>query len=377
MASITRPGPVVAGTGACLPAHVYSQAQLAALAGELLGEVGASPAAVARLFRAVGVEQRHLALPVARYRALDGFADRCAAWLDVALELGERAIRAALADAGPDPAGTDPGQGLGGGGGVDPAELALLVSTTVTGFAVPSVDARLFNRIGFAPTLKRVPLFGLGCVGGAAGLARVADYLRGHPDQLALLLSVELCSLTFRREDSSVANLISTGLFGDGAAAVLVAGAEHPLAAHARPRVLDSCAALFPETERMMGWAIVDRGFKIVLDPAVPDLVARELPGLVDSLLAAHGLTRSDIAAWIAHPGGPKVIAAVQRGLGLRDEQIAATREGLARVGNLSSASVLFLLDEFRRERAPAPGSYGLLFALGPGFCAELVLLRW
>jgi alkylresorcinol/alkylpyrone synthase len=367
MVSLACPGPVVAGTGACLPTHVYSQAQLAALAGELLGEGGASPAAVARLFRAVGVEQRHLALPVARYQALDGFADRCAAWLEVGLELAERAIRAALTDAG---AGA-------GQRSVDPAEVALLVSTTVTGFAVPSLDAHLMNRIEFAPTLKRVPLFGLGCVGGAAGLARVADYLRGHPGELAMLLSVELCSLTFQRQDSSVANLISTGLFGDGAAAVLIAGAEHPLAAHARPIVLDSRAASFPDTERMMGWDIVDTGFKIVLDPGVPDLVERELPGLVDGLLGEHGLTRADIAAWIAHPGGPKVIAAVQRGLGLRDEQVAATREGLARVGNLSSASVLFLLDEFRRERAPEPGSYGLLFALGPGFCAELVLLVW
>lgn len=352
--------PVIAATGTGVPHHTYSQAQLIALTRELLPELDVSSAALERLFVAVGVEQRHLALPAEAYRELDGLAGRNDAWICAAKQLGQQVLRATLAEAE-----------------LDASAVALLVTTTVTGLAVPSLDARLMNAIEFAPTLKRVPLFGLGCVGGAAGIARVADYLRAYPEQIAMLLSVELCSLTLQRGDASVANLISTGLFGDGAAAVLMAGAAHPLAARARPSVLDSCAAFFRDSERLMGWDIVDTGFKIVLDPAVPDLVERELPRVIDPFLAAHGLTREDVDAWIVHPGGPKVIRGVQRALGLEDRQVEATRDSLAKFGNLSSASVLFLLDEYRRRRRPQPGSHGLLFALGPAFCAEVVLLRW
>ena len=372
MRTHAAPSPVIAGSSTGLPPHVYPQARLAELMTELLASSPATEQAIARMFAATGVAQRHLALAPDGYRELAGFGGRCSAWIEVATELGEGVVAAALAD-----------------GGVEPAEVGLLLSTTVTGVAVPSLDARLMNRIAFAASLKRAPLFGLGCVGGAAGLARVADYLRGHPGELALLLSVELCSLTFQAGDESIANVIATGLFGDGAAAVLIAGAEHPIAqapehgfepagARApRPSILASRSAFFPATEAMMGWDIVDTGFAIVLSPEVPALVERELPGLVDDLLAEHGLRRAEIAAWIAHPGGPKVIDAVERGLELEPGQLAASRAGLARFGNLSSASVLFLLDEFRRERAPAPGSHALLFALGPAFCAELVLLRW
>jgi alkylresorcinol/alkylpyrone synthase len=354
------PAPVIAATSTGVPTHAYSQQQLIAFLRALLPERDVSSAALERLFVAVGVEQRHFALPAEAYQKLDGLAVRNNAWIEVAKQLGEQVVCAALAEAE-----------------LDPSAVALLITTTVTGLAVPSLDARLMNAIEFAPTLKRVPLFGLGCVGGAAGIARAADYLRAYPEQTAMLLSVELCSLTLQRDDASLANLISSGLFGDGAAAVLMAGAAHPLAARAKPAVLDSCAAFFPNSERMMGWDIVDTGFKIVLDPGVPELVERELPRVIDPFLAAHGLTRDDIATWIIHPGGPKLIRGMQRVLGLEDQQLEATRDSLARFGNLSSASVLFLLDEFRRRRRPEPGSHGLLFALGPAFCAELVLLRW
>lgn len=354
------PPPLIAATGTALPPHHYTQRELVGLARELLPELAVEPEVLERFFRAVGVRERYLALPASSYRDLDGLESRNRAWLEVGVDLGERAIRAALTEAG-----------------LDPGEVAELTTTTVTGLAVPSLDARLMNRIAFAPSLKRVPLFGLGCVGGAAGIARVADYLRAYPRQAAVLLSVELCSLTVQRHDSSIANLISAGLFGDGAAAVVLIGAEHRLAGGDGAAVLDSCAAFFPNTERMMGWDIVDTGFKIVLSPDVPALVNHELPRLIDPFLARHGLTRADIGAWIAHPGGPKVIRAAQEGLGLRDDQVEAARRGLAEVGNLSSASVLFLLDELRRHARPAPGTYGVLFALGPAFSAEVVLLQW
>ncbi|HEY8430656.1 MAG TPA: 3-oxoacyl-[acyl-carrier-protein] synthase III C-terminal domain-containing protein [Sandaracinaceae bacterium] len=329
-----------------------------------------------RFFERVGVVERHLALPAEDYALLSGLEDRSRVWLRVATELGAECITKLLDEAG-----------------VTPADVGQLTTTTVTGIAVPSVDARLMNVLPFSRSLKRVPLFGLGCLGGAAGLARTAEYLRAYPDQLAILLSIELCSLTLQQSDASLANVISSGLFGDGAAAVLLAGPAHPLArseerARAQaggvggspapgPDIVASRSAFFPNTERVMGWDVVDGGFKVVLSPSVPDVVRAEVPPLVDAFLAEHELTREDIATWVSHPGGPKVLAALEDGLGLPRDALRASREALAAVGNLSSASVLYLLDDYRRNRVPPPGSYGLLMAMGPAFCAELVLLRW
>jgi alkylresorcinol/alkylpyrone synthase len=253
----------------------------------------------------------------------------------------------------------------------------MIMTTTVTGVAVPSLDARLMNRIPFARSLKRVPLFGLGCLAGVAGLARASEYLRAYPCQTAVLLAVELCSLTMQPDDGSIANIVSSGLFGDGAAAVLLAGAKHPLSEGACPHVLDSRSRFFPNTERVMGWDVVDTGFKVVLSPEVPKLARTELPELVDGLLAAHGLRRDDVRTWIAHPGGPAVADAITEGLGLSPDALALSRKSLAEVGNLSSASALFLLDEVRTTQCPEPGSYGVMLAMGPAFCAEAVLLQW
>jgi alkylresorcinol/alkylpyrone synthase len=354
------PRPVVVATATALPSHRYAQEDLVRLALDTLPDLGIEPGVLGRFFAHVGVNERFLALPAERYRELDGLETRSQAWLEVATDLGEQALRKLLGEAR-----------------VEASEIGELMTTTVTGLAVPTLDARLMNRISFPLDLKRVPLFGLGCVGGAAGVARVADYLEGHPDELAILLAVELCSLTLQRDDVSVANVISMGLFGDGAAAVLLAGADHPLADEARPRIVATRSAFFPDTERMMGWDIVDGGFKVVLSPEVPELAETQLPEAVDAFLGDHGLRRDDIGTWVTHPGGPKIMDAVEKGLELTHDELEPAREGLADVGNLSSASVLFLLDDYRRRRRPAAGTYGLMMAMGPAFCAELVLLEW
>lgn len=348
------------GSAIALPRHRYGQAELASLARAHFAKLHVKEGLVARLFERVGVEQRHLSLPAERYLDLSGFGQRSRAWLEVATELGEQALARALDECG-----------------VEPREVGELVTTTVTGVAVPSLDARLMNRLAFAPELRRVPLFGLGCAGGAAGVARVDDYLRAYPDRAAALLSVELCSLTMQPEDFSVANLVSSGLFGDGAAAVIAVGAEHPLASSGAPAVLGSRSCFFPNTERVMGWDIVDQGFRVVLSADVPAIARDRVPEVVRGFLGELGLGVEDVGAWVTHPGGPKVMDALEEGLSLPDGTLDPSREILARAGNLSSASVLFLLDEFRRERRPADGSYGLMLAMGPAFAAELVLLRW
>jgi len=318
------------------------------------------PAVLERFFRRVGVEQRYLSLPAEQYLALDGLQKRNDAWLATALPLAEQVVLRALAEAE-----------------LAPSDVATIYSTTITGIAVPSLEARLMNRLPFRSSLKRVPLFGLGCLAGAAGVARAADYLRAFPDEIAILLSVELCSLTVQRDDASTANLISTGLFGDGAAAVVLAGARHPRAARPGPRVLDSQSHFFPNTERVMGWDVTDTGFKIVLGREVPSIAREGLAGLVDTLLARNDLTRADVDSWVVHPGGPAVMQATIDGLGLAPDDLLQTKRSLASVGNLSSASVLFLLDDFRRTVRPARYSYGMMIAMGPAFSAEAVLLQW
>ena len=275
----------------------------------------------------------------------------------MALDLGEQAVREALDRAG-----------------LRPTDVDHIFFVTVTGIAVPSLDARLINRLHLREDVKRTPIFGLGCVAGAAGTARMADYLRAFPTHHALLLSVELCSLTLQREDVSIANIISSGLFGDGAGAVLMAGADVP---GQGARILATRSVFYPDTERIMGWDFVDGGFKVVLSSKVPDLVTEHIRGNVDRFLAANGLDRSRIRHWIAHTGGPKVLQAFEAALELPKDALARSWQSLKTVGNLSSASVLHVLCELLDSSDVKPGDLGVLMAMGPGFCAELVLLQW
>jgi alkylresorcinol/alkylpyrone synthase len=356
--------PQIISTATAFPPHYYEQHELErSLIG--LGEehgVHFDPRRVRRLFDAVSVEGRYLALPMEEYPRRAGFGARNDAWIETAMTLGERVL-------------TD----LFERSGMGPDETRLLASTTVTGLAVPSIDARLMNRLRFRESTKRLPLFGLGCVAGAAGIARLADYLRAYPDEAAVLLSVELCSLTVQAEDDSMANIVASSLFGDGAAAALLVGDEHRLANGRHPRVVASRSVFFPDTERVMGWDVVDTGFRIVLDPVVPQLARERLPEAVRSFLAERNLAIGDVDVWIAHPGGPAVMDGVEAGLGLAADALARSRRSLSRIGNVSSASVLAILDETLRAvpRNADDHPVGLLFAMGPGFCAELVLLQW
>lgn len=313
-----------------------------------------------RLHGRTGVDGRYFCRPLEEYRALDTWGKANNVWIENSLDLGERAIECLLKQTG-----------------IDREKISAIFFVSVTGVASPSIDARLVNRMGLSRNIRRNPIFGLGCVAGAAGLARAADYVKAYPDQYAVLLSVELCSLTWQREDVSVANLISTGLFGDGAAAVLVGGAATPALPNAGPKILDHAQVFYPDTEYVMGWDISERGFQIVLSPDVPQVVRENLGRDVDGFLAKHGLTRDDIGCWLMHTGGPKVLEASEDALGLKRGSLERSWEALRRVGNLSSASVLVVLDDVLKQHRPAPGTKSVLAAMGPGFCAEMVLLEW
>lgn len=344
-----------------LPEYRYEQAAITAMVTDLVLPPGVSAALLQRLHANAGVEQRHLVLPLEQYPTLDGFGAANDVFIQAGLDLGASAISDALAAAG-----------------MAAHDVDLIVMTSVTGIAAPSLDARLVSRLGLRPDVKRIPIFGLGCVAGAAGVARVHDYLLGHPDDVAVLLSVELCSLTVQRDDPSTANLVASGLFGDGAAAVVMSGADRASASRtASPDVVNTRSRFYPGTERVMGWDIGSSGFRIVLDASVADVVGAHLAEDMKAFLAAVELDIPDIARWIAHPGGPKVLSAVQQALALPENALHHAWKSLASVGNLSSASVLHVLQATLQDPPPTPGSHDVLFAMGPGFCAELVLLRW
>ena len=347
----------IAAVGKALPPNYYDQETLLAALRERWADRFFNLERLERLHKNVLVGGRHLALPIEEYETLTTWGKANDAWIRVAQEVGGRAVLDALEKAG-----------------LSTADVDALIFVTVTGVATPSIDARLMNRLKLPSRVKRMPIFGLGCVAGAAGIARAADYIQGHPDEVAVLLSVELCSLTLQPEDLSIPNLIASGLFGDGAAAAVVAGADRSASG---PRIVASRSVFYPDSERVMGWDISETGFKIVLSADVP-LVARDkLRPDVDSFLAEHGLTISDVGSWVCHPGGPKVLEAMQESLDLPPGALDVTWRSLQEVGNLSSTSVLMVLAETLENHRPAPGSWGMLLAMGPGFCSELVLLQW
>lgn len=351
----------LASVHAVLPPHRYPQDKISeAFAENVLGD-GASHEVLRRIHANTRVGSRYLALPLDHYRTLPDFTAANNAFLEAAVELGVQAVTGALEAAG-----------------LTADQVDVIFSTTVTGLAVPSLEARIHARVGFREDIKRVPLFGLGCVAGAAGIARLHDYLRGWPDDVGILLAVELCSLTVQRSDISMANLVASGLFGDGAAAVVAVGANRAdRESISGPRVLATRSRLYPGTEGVMGWNIGTDGFGIVLTAEVPDLVHRYLGPDIRTMLAAHGLTVADVGAWVSHPGGPKIIEAIEAELDAGPEALEMTWRSLAEVGNLSSASVLHVLRDTLRDRPPPAGSPGMLMAMGPGFASELVLLRW
>jgi alkylresorcinol/alkylpyrone synthase len=353
------------------PAHRYPQDELARAFTTVTDAAGGlrprQRALIDRMFANADVATRHTVLPLSEYLALAGLPapgvmpanDR---YIEEATALGERALRSAL-----------------DGAGLSAGDVDLLIVTSVTGVAVPSLDARLIPRLGLRPDIKRLPVFGLGCVAGAAGLARLHDYLLAWPGHRAALLAVELCSLTLPRTKVTMADLVASALFGDGAAAVVATGAT--TAAPGRvvrlPHVIATRSEVYPDSTDTLGWRLADGGFRIVLTADLAEVVERRLNGSVTAFLGEHGLTVDDIRSWICHPGGPKVLDATQRALKLPDSAMTASRRSLSEAGNMSSVSVLHILELTAAEEAPPPGSFGLMIGLGPGVSAELVLLRW
>lgn len=354
----------IASVAGALGPHGYPQPEITeAFASLVLGEDATSPARalVRRVHQATTVERRYLALELPQYLELKNFDAANDAFLSVGASMASTAVDNAL-------------QGC----GLVARDVDLIMSVTVTGVAAPSIDARLVTTLGLRDDVRRLPVFGLGCVAGAAGIARIADYLVGHPDAVAVLVSIECCSLTLQRDDDSIANIVASGLFGDGAAAVVMVGDRRAEQMGLNgPHVVASRSVFYPDTERVMGWDVGGSGFRIVLAPTVSDIVEGQVGSDVKTFLGEHGFDRCDVTHWVAHPGGPKVLQAMQRTLDVPQAALQLTWDSLRQVGNLSSASVLHVLRDTMMKHPVGTAEPAVLLAMGPGFCSELVLLRW
>ena len=262
--------------------------------------------------------------------------------------------------------------------GLEPSEVDIVVSVSCTGFMIPALDAYVADALGMGPRLVRLPITESGCAGGVVGLARAADFLAAHPKKAALVLAMEFSSLTFQRWDVSATNVVSTAIFGDGGAGAVLVGSEHPRSREGGLlRVVDAESVFYPGTTHLMGFQLRNQGLQIILDRGLALFVRREMVRTVEAFLAPRGLRRQDIARWILHPGGRRIIEVMSEELGLGAEDLAPTEAVLSEHGNMSSVTVLFVLDEVLRAHRPPAGSRGILGAFGPGFGAEFALLEF
>jgi alkylresorcinol/alkylpyrone synthase len=345
----------IAGTATAVPPHLLTREIVKHHMKGVFSLEGRHLEAIHTVIDNSQIDQRHSVFPVEYTIEPRPLSQINSEYRDHAVELGRRVTADALAQAE-----------------MSPSDVDILITVSCTGVMIPSLDAYLANDMGFRSDVRRLPITELGCAAGAAGLARAWEYLTAFPDRTALLVAVELPTLTFQRKDFSQANLISAVLFGDGAAGVVVTGREA-----SGPRIVASESFLFPDSLGAMGFDLKDSGFHIVLSKDVPQLIREKIKGLVEGFLARQGLRQSDLAAFVLHPGGQKLLSFMEAELGLTREDTHLSWEVLRRYGNLSSASVLFILQDSIAKRDMPSGSYGLLMAFGPGFTAEMLLLQW
>lgn len=346
--------PRIAGVSTAVPPNVFEQSAVRQRVVEMLGPIAER---LAPVFDNAKIERRHFAAEFEWFGASHDFTDTNDHYIEESLALAERVV-CALADQC----------------GIATTDVDAIFFVSTTGLSTPTIDARLFNRIPLNPHIKRIPIWGLGCAGGVGGIARAFDYVKAYPSHRALVVSVELCSLAFQFGERSKSNVIATALFGDGAAACLVVGDDVEMAG---PRVLGSLSTIYPETLDVMGWRITSGGFRVVLSRDIPSIVTSLVAENIQELLRAHGLPLEAIKHVIAHPGGVKVLEAYHHALSLPTDALRHSYDVLREYGNMSSATVLFVLDRVLREDRPCAGDYGILTTLGPGFSSELVLVQW
>jgi alkylresorcinol/alkylpyrone synthase len=355
--------PRIVATATAVPEFSATQAEVKAQLRTLLPLAPARLDAAMALFDHTAVERRYSVEPVAELGRPRTLGESQARYRDHALRLGREVAAAALTRAA-----------------VDAAAIDLVITVSCTGIMIPSLDAYLVDLLGLRPDVRRLPITALGCAGGAAALARAHDFLIGFPAAHVLVVAVELPSLSLQRADLSLANLVSTALFGDGAAAAVLAGSEAGVAAPsalASVKILETRSHIFPNSTYALGFELRDDGFHSVLSKDIPVLLKSGIARVVGELAARRGLSRDDLTCFVLHPGGRKILGVLEEELKLTRDDTQLSWEILGRFGNQSSASVLFVLHDWLNQRRPPPGAHGLLAAFGPGLTTELLLLEW
>ncbi len=316
---------------------------------------------IERLLRVFGngqIEGRYFAAPLDWFEKERGLEEKNRLYVEEAVKMGSRAVARCLEEAQ-----------------VDKEDVDAFIFVSSSGMSTPTIDARIMNVLKMPSHIKRIPLWGLGCAGGASGISRADDYCRAYPEAVVLVLCLELCSLTFQRSDTSKSNLIGTSLFADGAACALVTGDKVILPGEGF-HIKDTQSTLMQDSEDVMGWDIKDEGLHVVFSRDIPKIIEKWLKPNVDHFLEKISKTSSDITHFIAHPGGKKVLTAYEKSLGLTTDMTDVSRTVLAKYGNMSSPTVLYVLKDFM-EKKPQQGEEGLLTALGPGFSSEMLWLEW
>jgi alkylresorcinol/alkylpyrone synthase len=370
----------IINTASAFPQHYYPQAVLSNAIKRycLAMELDFDLETIERFFTNVQIDGRYFMLPLDSFYEPPDLETNIKTTREAVVSLISEAIEKLLTKTG-----------------LSYGDISQLTSVTLTP-AVPSIDAWLMNCLPFAPDIKRLPLAGVGCMGGAFGIARLAEYLTAYPTEAAILVACEPSSSlwqgSLQRDLQSmigrlptdpsqysdiIMTIVTAALFADGAVAVLMVGDQHPLAKSGQPKVIESRSILLPDTIPLMGMEMVNTGTRNILRPEVADHVGVGLKKVIEPLLATHQLKIDDIARWIVHPGGPKILTAIEDEFNLSPTCLEMSRQVLKEVGNISSPTVLYVLEKTLAQDSPPPDSYGLLIAMGPGFSQEAILIQW
>ncbi|WP_347549797.1 3-oxoacyl-[acyl-carrier-protein] synthase III C-terminal domain-containing protein [Pseudalkalibacillus hwajinpoensis] len=359
---------MIISIGKHLPPYCLQQSDAAAFAKQQFGNHFRDIDRLLPVFNSAEIDTRYFAMPMEWYSSRPTFEEKNERYIALSVEYATEAIRNCLKN----PFYLE--------NNVEYKEIDAIIFVSTTGISTPSIDARIMNVLPFSPHTKRIPIWGLGCAGGASGLSRANDYCLAHPTEAVIVVNVELCSLTFQHGDYTKSNLIGTALFADGVSCVLVTGEGSELLNRSRmgslPVIVSTHSTLMKNSEDVMGWEVSNEGLHVVFSKSIPSIVSTWLEPTVKEFLSSHQKSPEHIDYFIAHPGGTKVLTAYEHALGLNREKTAISRDVLRRYGNMSSVTIIYVLDEFLRNGCKV-GQTGLMAALGPGFCSELLLLEW
>lgn len=344
----------------CLPALAFPEHELTReSAKETARRVLAGHPHLPRVLRIIdntGIQTRHLVKPIEETVVPTGFGERNAKFIEVSMALGERAARGALENAA-----------------LQPTDIDFIITTSCTGVMIPSLDAHLMVKMGFSPRTKRLPITELGCAAGTVALSRARELIAGGAARNVLIVAHELCSLTYQPKDLTMQALVGALLFGDGVAACVVRGdGQGP-----GLQLLSNESYLFADSWGYMGFDVRDTGLHLILDKGIPGAVERQIAPVLLGFLDSHRVAKEELDFFCLHPGGKKVIDEIVRVLGLKDQDVQASRDCLAEVGNLSSASILVVIKNTFERYTPKPQQRGLIVGFGPGFSCELLLTSW